>query len=233
MRVCVGRRWLSYHASKKRARKLISEDDLKEQMAMAQERSKMATNSKVFVNSLDRVADDYVPPGGLSGMAGRAQNELANRAAQLKIKSDLKDFTMRGLVAEATALYEQYQRAFAARDLAALRPLLAPAMTTQVKAALAGLPAERPGVRTEWEGRVQRATLLTLRMIPVDELALNFAQATVRFETVQRLREREAATGAAGRETAEREVQVRAVGGGEVWVCLLTPAGRTRGCWSG
>ncbi len=45
-------------------------------------------------------------------------------------------------------------------------------------------------------------------MIPVDEMALNFAQATIRFESTQRLRVVDATTGASLRETAERKVQV-------------------------
>jgi predicted lipid-binding transport protein (Tim44 family) len=199
-------RFLSYHASKKKARRLVSQDDLKEQLVLAQQRNKTAP-PKVYINSIDRVADDYVPEGAFSGLAQRAKSELSNRVAESRIKKDLPGFSKRVLAADASALYEQYQRAFAARDLAALKPLLAPSMFTRVKAAVAGLPAERPGTRTEWEGRVSRAAVVTLRVIPVDELALNFAQATVRFESTQRLRVLDAASGAALRETAERAVQ--------------------------
>lgn len=209
MRLSFTRWFWSFHASKKKARKLVSEEDLKEQVALAQQRSKAAAASKVYINSLDRVADDYVPEGAFSGLAVRAKSELSNRVAESRIKKDLPGFSKRVLAADATTLYEHYQRAFAARDVASLKPLLAPSMFTRVKGALAGLPAERPGTRTEWDGRVNRAAVVTLRVIPVDELALNFAQATVRFESTQRLRVVDAATGAVLRETAERGVQVR------------------------
>jgi predicted lipid-binding transport protein (Tim44 family) len=162
--------------------------------------------SKVYLNSLGRVADDYIPSSSLTGMGRRAKSELTNRMAESKIKSSLSDFTAKAFLAEATTIYERFQKALASHDVSEMRELVAPAMLTKTKAVLEQRPAAAEGLKTEWEGRVTGSKILTMRYIPVDELALNFAHIAVRFDTVQRLRLVKAATGEVVKETGEKQL---------------------------
>ncbi len=217
----------SYHSQKKKMRRLMSADDVaqqvrqdsaafvcfcqqrRSQVELAKSRSSaklQQATSKVYLNSLGRVADDYIPTASLTGMGRRAKSELSNRVAEGKIRDSLPGFTTKAFQAEATAIYERYQKALASQDLGEMRELVAPSMLTRTKAVLAQRPHAAEGVKTEWQGRVTGCKVLTLRYVPVDEMALNFAHVAVRFDTVQKLRLVKTDSGEVVRETAEKQL---------------------------
>jgi hypothetical protein len=67
----------------------------------------------MYMNSLNKVADDYIP-GVTPGLALRAKSELSNRLAEGKIKKDITDFSKPAFLELASQMYIKYQKAFAA-----------------------------------------------------------------------------------------------------------------------
>ena len=82
----VGWRVLSFHASKKKARKMVPAEDVKEQIEAAAHKSKAMAQTQVYMGSLGKVADDYIPGETAGGLAMRAKSELQTRVAESKIK---------------------------------------------------------------------------------------------------------------------------------------------------
>ncbi len=115
-----------------------------------------------------------------------------------------------------------YQRAFAASDLSAVRDMVSPKMLAKIKVRGAhahirtptytythacallptyvvrtdgacmglyqgALPEVRKDARFQWNGNCS-AKVMTIRFIPVDELALNFAQICARIRAKQSLK---------------------------------------------
>lgn len=203
------KRCLSHHSNMKRARKMVSEEAVAQQVEAVQAKSRAQASSQLYMGSLGRVADDYLP-GVTPGIALRAKNELSNRMAEGKIRKDLPKFALKTLLDEAKDIYVRYQRAFAAGDVSAMRELLTLEMLSRAKQALAKR-AHKPTEAMEWHGTVTSARALTVRFIPVDEMALNFAQICVRLESTQRVRLVSRPEGTVLRETAEKSLQ-------EYWV---------------
>ena len=96
-----------------------------------------------------------------------------------------------------------FQEAFARGDLTALRDLVSPTQLSKTKARLAARPAS--SLQRQWAGRIESSAVLTVRYIPVDEMALNFAQIAVRFHVLAKAQLLE--HGQVVRETDEKRIE--------------------------
>ena len=160
---------------------MISEEAVSRQVESMGKKTTGRAQSQVYMGSLGKVADSYLP-GVTPGLGKRAKNELSNRLAAGKLKKDLGEFKKGAFLSEANELYVAYQEAFARADFTTLRELVSPTMLTLTKARLAA----RSGKNSlRWKGIILSSSVLTIRFIPVDEMALNFGQIAVQYRTRQ------------------------------------------------
>lgn len=216
---------MGYHSGVRKARKMLSEEAVAAQVEAAGRRgAAQRAASQAYLGSLGRVADHYEAVG--ASLGAKAKNELTNRLAEGKIRKDLHDKSWsRSSFASSTAapLYLRYQHAFAKADLTALRDLCSPSMLSRAKLQLASRRSSHP---LAWHGRVLDASVISVRFIPVDEMALNFAHIAVRLDTLQRAQLLSPDRKTVIHETEERNVT-------ETWVferVTNRPDGRWRWC---
>ena len=135
----------------------------------------------------------------MSGLAKRAKNEVTNKWSESKIKKDLPDFKAAVFEEEAKQVYLSFYKHFAtgetkerrlsvltrAGDVSSIRQLVTPKMLEKVKARLDKRRQSKKSYG--WEGEVTAIKTMTVRHLPVDEFALNFAQICCRINAKHRV----------------------------------------------
>jgi len=163
--------------------------DQQEQFQKEEERGSRAKMEKsVHVDALHMIADDYIP-GITPGVWKRVQNVLTNVFSWYKLKKDLPNETKPIFKETVASIYREYQIAFADGDQDMLRQLVVPHCFGSVKSKMKRLHSQLPAnQKMEWKGIGDpKVKIVTIRAVPVDELALNFTQITVNIACKQQI----------------------------------------------